>query len=660
MTEKTKIGDLLVEEGYVTREQLAAALNLQKKKPDYIPLGEAFVELKYLSKSELKDIIRKYQKHVFIGELLVNMGLISNDEMKTALEFQERHPDKKLGEIFIERRFITEDDLIDTLSIQFGIPRIIPDVKLIDKKLLKGLNQTFLFKNEFMPVYKEGNVLTVVLSNPLDEDTLNILRSFFKCKIETAIATRNEILRTINQHFSKVDITSEAGPEVLEDRKDLVIGGKDLSKRSDDSTVEVVNYIITNALLDDASDIHIEPMEKYLRIRYRIDGILQHKTDLPKGLAFPLLSRIKSLCGLDISKKDSHQTGRIEAIVIGREIDLTVSTYSSMWGESLLIKILHRKNALIDLDELGFSPSNKARYMKLIEHPSGIILSTGPTGSGKTTTLYASLEYLNNMNKKIITVEDPIEYTIDGVIQGSFDSKGGHNYQELLNSMLRQDPDVLMIGDIHDPLAAKAGIQAALMGHKVFSTFHTEDTTGALLYLMDMDIDTFLISSTLVSVVAQRLVRILCTKCKERYTPGDDILNSFSIHSIDVDKYTFYKPTACKHCNRTGFKGRTAIHEVLVVNDAIRDAILDRQISTQIRIVAREKADLISMRDDGFYKATKGITSLEEIVRVVFSNEGDDITSRSADELVAMCEMDEGHFTDLGLPKKPARDLSIT
>ncbi|MEE9542407.1 MAG: ATPase, T2SS/T4P/T4SS family, partial [Thermodesulfobacteriota bacterium] len=607
MTEKSKIGDLLVKEGYVTKVQLAEALNLQKSKPDYIPLGEAFVELKYLSKSELKDIIKKYQKHVFIGELLVNMGLITNDEMNQALEFQERHPEKKLGEIFVERRFITEDNLIDTLSIQFGIPRIIPDVKIIDTKLLKGLNQTFLFKNEFMPVYKEDNVLTVVLSNPLDEDTLNILRGFFKCNIETAIATRNEILRTITQYFNKVEVADETDSNTLKERKDLIIGGTDFSKKQDDSTLEIVNYIITNALLDDASDIHIEPMEKYLRVRYRIDGILQHKTDLPKGVVAPLLSRIKGLCGFDISRKDSHQTGRIEAIVMGREIDLTVSTYSSMWGESLLIKILHRKNALIDLDELGFSPANKARYMKLIEHPSGIILSTGPTGSGKTTTLYASLEYLNSMNKKIITVEDPIEYTIDGITQGSFDAKAGHNYKEILNSMLRQDPDVLMIGDIRDPLAAKAGIQAALMGHKVFSTFHTEDTTGALLYLMDMDIDTFLISSTLVSVVAQRLVRTLCTKCKERYTPGNDILNSFSIHSIDVDKYTFFKSAGCKHCNRTGFKGRTAIHEVLVVNDAIRDAILDRQISTQIRVVAREKADLISMRDDGFYKATKGL-----------------------------------------------------
>ena len=207
--------------------------------------------------------------------------------------------------------------------------------------------------------------------------------------------------------------------------------------------------------------------------------------------------------------------------------------------------------------------------------------------------------------------------------------------------MLRQDPDVLMIGNIRDPLAAKAGIQAALMGHKVFSTFHSEDTTGALLYLMDMDVDTFLISSTLVSVVAQRLVRILCAKCKERYTPGADILKSFSIHSLDVDRYPFYRARGCKYCNKTGYKGRTAIHEVLVVNDAIRDAILDRQLSTQIKVVAREKAGLVSMRDDGFYKASKGITSLEEIIRVVFYDDGDETAPRAADELIAICDMKE-------------------
>ncbi|MBE9531194.1 MAG: Flp pilus assembly complex ATPase component TadA [Proteobacteria bacterium] len=638
MTEKMKIGDLMVQEGYVTREQLAEALNLHNSRPDYIPVGEAFVELGYLTKSELKEIIRTYRKHIFLGELLVNMGLISEDEMRQALEYQTKYKDKKLGQILIDRRFITEDDLTDSLSVQFGIPRIIPDVKLIDMKLLRGLNQSFLIKNEFMPIYKEGNTLTVVLSNPLDDETLHILKGFFKCKIEPAIATKDAIIRTISQYYSKIKVSSEAGIENNKLNKDLVIGGTDLSKESD---VDIVNYIVTNALLDNASDIHIEPMEKYLRVRYRIDGILQHKTDLPKGLAAPLVSRIKSLCDLDVAKKQHHQTGRIEANIMGREIDLTVSTYTSMWGENALVKIMHRQNALVDIDELGFSPLNKARYTQIVEHPSGIILATGPAGSGKTTTLYASIRHLNNMHMKIITIEDPVEFTIDGIVQGTYDPRGGHNYQELLTSMLRQDPDVLMIGNIRDPLAAKAGIQAALMGHKVFSTFHSEDTTGALLYLMDMDVDTFLISSTLVSVVAQRLVRILCAKCKERYTPGTDILSSFSIHSLDVDKYSFYRAVGCKHCNKTGFKGRTAIHEVLVVNDAIRDAILDRQLSTEIRTVAREKAGLVTMRDDGFYKASMGITSLEEIVRVVFNSDSDKFTPRAADDLIAMCEMRE-------------------
>ncbi len=638
MTEKMKIGDLMVSEGYITRSQLDEALVLHKSKPDYTPLGQALVELGYLTNPELKEILRTYRRHIFLGELLVNMKLVSENEMRQALEYQSKYKDKKLGQILIERRFITEDDLTDSLSVQFGIPRIIPDVKLIDMKLLRGLNQSFLIKNEFMPIYKEGNTLTVVLSNPLDDETIHILKGFFKCKIETAIATKDEIIRTINHYYTKADAESKGELVQVDERKDLVIGGTDLSKESEDSNVEIVNYIITNALIDNASDIHIEPMENYLRVRYRIDGILQHKTDLPKGLAGPLSSRIKTLCALDLTKKREHQTGRIEAIVMGREIDLSVSTYSSMWGENLLIKIMHRQNALVDLDELGFSPLNKTLYKKLVEHPSGIILATGPAGCGKTTTLYASLCHLNNINKKIITIEDPVEYKIDGIVQGTYDPKGGHDYQELLTSMLRQDPDVLMLGSIHDPQAARGGIQASLMGHKVFSTFHSEDTTGALLYLMDMDIDAFLISSTLVSVVAQRLVRILCPKCKERYTPGSDILGSFNIHSINTDKYSFYTAVGCKHCNKTGFKGRTAIHEVLVVNDAVRDAILDRQLSTQIRAVAREKAGLISLRDDGFYKATKGLTSLEEIIRVVFYNEGDKITSHAADQLVAMCD----------------------
>ncbi len=656
---KMKVGDLLVRDEYITNEQLHEALQVQKQRSQYIPIGEICIELHFISKGTLKDILRTNQKHIPLGELVVNMGIVTSEQMDAALKDQKKNK-KKLGETLISNGFITETDLVDSLAIQLGIPKITPDINLIDKSLLQGLSQPFLFKHEFLPAFKELNgkaaTLTVIMSDPLDEETIHTLRNFFGCNIEPAIAATSQINKTINHYFNKLElgpVRNQNNEEDFKDKKieEMVIGGTDLSQASGDAVIEVLNFIITSAIYEGASDIHIEPMERTFRVRYRIDGMLCHKTDLPKSIIQNLISRIKVLCGLDISEKRRHQDGRISARIMGKDLDLRISTYASMWGENVVIRILHRQSTLIDLDELGFSPINRAMFDKIVNYPSGIILATGPTGSGKTTTLYASLQYLNGMDKMIITVEDPVEYTIEGVVQGKLDAKLGLTYMDFLKSMMRQDPDVIMIGEIRDSVAADAAIQASLTGHKVFSTFHTEDTTGALLRLMEMGIDAFLISSTVVSIVAQRLVRCLCNKCKAIYTPEEAIFKSFCVHGVDTDKYKFYTPVGCEECNYTGFKGRTAIHELLVVNDAIRDAILERKPSSHIRMVAREKANLISMRDDGFYKATEGITSLEEVVRVVFYNEGDELTTRHADELIATCKMeDAGEISDLGLP----------
>lgn len=549
----------------------------------------------------------------------------------------------KIGKVLIEKGFITETHLVNTLSIQLGIPKIIPDINLIDKKLLRNLSAAFLLKSEAIPAFKEGDTVTVIMADPLDVHAIHSLAKFFKCKIEPAVATSDEIKNAITLYFRKLEFgpgASSGSLKTEEEIKDLVIGDTDFSGTSGDNIIEIFNFIISRAIMEGASDVHIEPLERSLRVRYRIDGVLRHKTDLPIAVATPLVSRIKVLCGLDISERRRHQDGRIEARVMGKEVDLRVSCYASIWGENVVIRVLFRKSILVDIDMLGFSPVNMKRFKKILESPSGLVLATGPTGSGKTTTLYASLCYLNRMDKMIITVEDPVEYIIEGVVQGKLDPKLGLNYMDFLKSMMRQDPDVLMIGEIRDQAAAEAAIQAALTGHQVFSTFHTDDTTGALLRLMDMGIDTFLISSTVVSVIAQRLVRVLCPNCKIPYKPNKDILSSYNIHSVDMKKYAFYtaSPTGCIVCNNTGYKGRTGIHELLVVNEAVREAILARKPSGYIRMIARTNANLISMREDGFWKATRGITSLEEVVRVVFHNESDELTPRNANELVAMCE----------------------
>jgi type IV pilus assembly protein PilB len=419
---------------------------------------------------------------------------------------------------------------------------------------------------------------------------------------------------------------------------ELIIPESDTALPADhDNVIRVLNYLLTTAVSAGASDIHIEPLENRLRVRYRIDGILQHKTDLPLDLAPPLSSRIKVLCGLDIAERRRHQDGRIEIRVRGEEVDLRVSTYVSAYGETVVIRILHRHTSLVDLDQLGFSPAHRAGFQRILDYPSGIILITGPTGSGKTTTMYASLHYLNRLDRKIITVEDPIEYQIDGITQGRLDPKLGLTYSDFIKAMMRQDPDVLMIGEVRDKTSAEAVIQAALTGHKVFSTFHTEDTIGALLRLMDMDIETFLISSTVVCVVSQRLVRLLCVHCRKLYYPDSDLLRAFHIDPGSAAKYPFYQGRGCKHCQGSGYKGRTGIHEILVLNDPIRDAILARRPSSQIRLLARDRAHLISLREDGFYKAVQGLTALDEVLRVVFHQESDDLPLRNADHILSLC-----------------------
>ncbi|KAF0121700.1 MAG: type IV pilus assembly protein PilB [bacterium] len=654
---KLRIGELFVQEGLVTPDQVEQALSVQKNQQEYRPLGEIFVDMKFITKTDLRRILKKHHKHMHLGDLLVNLGMITGEQLLQVLE-EQKTSGKRVGELLVSKGIITEASLINALVIQLGIPKIIPDINLIDKNLLKGLNVSFLKKNGILPAFKHENVLTLIAADPLIENTISNLGQIFQCEIEIAVAPLKDILNTINRYYGKVEFGTRTTSE--ETKKDLIIGGINLSLEKEDTVSQIVDYIITNGVRERASDIHIEPKEQSLRIRYRIDGILHHKTDLPIHLAQSITSRIKVLSRLDVAEKRKHQDGRIEARIEDKEVDLRISTYVSVYGENVVIRILHRQTTLIDLDLLGFSPLNRRQYMEMLNHPSGVILVTGPTGSGKTTTLYASLQYLVNLNRMIITVEDPVEYYIDGVVQGQLNPKLGLTYIDHLKSMMRQDPDVLMIGEIRDHSAAEAVIQAALTGHKVLSTFHTDDTTGALLRLMDMGIDTFLISSTVVSVVAQRLVRVLCPHCRQPYELDPNMTASLNIHSIDSNIHKFYQAGGCSQCNYTGFKGRIAIHELLVVNDAIREAILARKTSSEIRYTAREKANLVTMLEDGFYKATKGMTSLEEIFRVIFCSESDDLSPRSADEVIALCEdKDAGSYMKTGLPEVAERTTML-
>lgn len=633
---KLRVGELLIQEGAITGENLVKALAVQKEKKIYKPIGEVCVDLKFLSRARLHQILNRYHKRISVGDLLINLGLITPQQLDEGLNHQ-RKIGGKLGEILVSKGFVTEGALVDALSIQMGILKVAPDFHLIDKTLLKGISEEFLLSNEIIPAFKENDVLTLIMSNPLDRDMIQNLGRVFKVsKIKPAIASSTDIRNAIHQHFQKVTFVKDGASN--KEKTDLIIGDKKISMDSGDTTSGVVDYIFTNAILEGASDIHIEPKEESLCVRYRIDGILHHKTDLPVSLALSLASRIKVLCKLDIAEKRKHQDGRIHAQVMDKEVDLRVSVYAAAFGENIVIRILYRKSTLIDIDQLGITPQNKIRFLQVLDQPSGVILVTGPTGSGKTTTLYAGINYLNDGKTSIITVEDPVEYVIDGIVQGQLNPKLGQTYVDFIKSMMRQDPDVIMVGEIRDSTAAEAVIQAALTGHKVLTTFHTEDTTGALLRLMDMGIDTFLISSTVVSVLAQRLIRVLCPQCKLPYIPDKYELNALGVRAENLEKFKFYKAVGCAHCNQMGYRGRTGVHELLMVNDMVRDAILARRTSGEIRRLAREGASLVTMREDGFYKVLKGTTSFEEVTRVVPWQEIDNEFHRSPDEIIALAE----------------------
>ncbi len=636
--EKLRLGELLVKEGVLSEQQRDQALAIQNSLPVYKTLGEICLEEKFLSRRDLNRVLAKYHKRIPLGTLLMNLGMITNRQLKDALQ-EQKQSGEKIGTIFIRKGFINEKVLVDTLATQMGILKIFPDFQLIDRMLLKGWSEDFLKKHLVLPAFKEKGVVTVIMADPFDQEVVQDVGRVFQCKIRPAIATSMDIKRALQQHFQKVslDVMPRMSIKAVDD-KDLVVGDKGLSFGNQDGVVGVLDFIISNAIAEGASDVHIEPKESSLQVRYRIDGMLHHKTDLPISMAAGLSSRIKILCKLDISEKRKHQDGRLRAQVMERDVDMRVSVYAAAFGENIVIRILYRQSNFIDIDQLGITPENKRKFLELMALPSGVILVTGPTGSGKTTTLYSAINHINDGSKSIITVEDPVEYVMEGVVQGQLNPKLGHTYVDFIKSMMRQDPDVIMVGEVRDPLSAEAVIQASLTGHKVLTTLHTEDATGGLLRLVDMGIDAFLITSTVTAVMAQRLVRVLCSRCKKPYTPDAAQLAILGVDPASSDKVTFYKAVGCSSCDHMGYRSRTGIHELLCMNDKVRDILLRQSTASDIRRLARSEAGLMTMREDGFYKLIKGITSFEEVSRVLPWQDTDDSLRRSAEEIIAMAE----------------------
>lgn len=553
-----------------------------------------------------------------LSEILLESGKVSKDKLDKVLTMQLNNTEG-LGRRLVELGFVSEIVLLETLSEYLDIPFVslkdIPQQTIV----LENLSEKFMRQYKFVPLSLNENVLTIALSDPYDIYACDAVRMATNYEVKINLAREEEILDAVGKVFN-TDTTSMG--RIVEDigKDDLSIDDegdvdhlKDLA--SEAPVIRLVNLLITRAIEMRASDIHLEPFEGDFKVRYRIDGVLHDMEAPPRRLQAAVISRLKIMAKLNIAERRLPQDGRIKLRVLGKEIDFRVSTLPTMFGESVVLRILDRESVVLDLEKLGFPDYDLIKFRDLINRPYGIILVTGPTGSGKTTTLYAALGEINSPEKKIITVEDPIEYQLGGVNQVQVKAGIGLSFANILRSILRQDPDVIMIGEIRDAETAEIAIHSALTGHLVFSTLHTNDAAGAVTRLLEMGMENYLISSSLLGIMAQRLVRVICPDCKEAYTPEMGVMEEMGISQSEVKKNPIFKGAGCEKCSHTGFRGRKGIYELLLMNDNIRELILEKAPSNVIKEKGRSQG-MQTLREAGWHKVKEGISTISEVLRV--------------------------------------------
>lgn len=659
-----KIGELLIKEGYLTPDMLRILLEEQKEqsflssRKAYKPLGQMCIERKLMSPEELQKVLKKHNKRIRLGELMVNMNMIKETQLDAMLSLQQKSLGMKLGELLVEGGHITENQLVEALSLQLDIPRMFPALELLDSDLMRRFDVRYLEEELCIPMHQDAKGMTMVMANPLDENVCEALQQQAGVKIIPALAPVSVIRDVLSEYqsqqhespqFSGASMydTSAAAPaaESAPQVGGVNVYSDDTQRRQED---KVVHFLLKSALKDRADDIHIEPLENSLRIRYRIDGVLHHKTDLPQELAGPLVKRLKELCGLNTAQERHPQRNRVKANLLEQEMELSMATFPCHWGEIVALGIKAQQSEtyerLFNLDRIGFSPLYLRRFQQQLQQPGGLLIMTGPARSGKTTSLYASIRYLNEQNRSILTAENPVEHLITGTQQSSWEPSLDGSYADHIQAMGYLDPDILMVSDVSKPAALRATVELALAGAKVLTAFPAFDATGALLRLSKMGLEDYLIASSHITVLSQRLVRRLCSACKQPHTPNPEIFHQLGLVDVDPAGLTFWGPRGCDQCQQRGYQGLIAIHELLAINEAIREALLDNKPAATIRGIARTEAKLVSMAEDGFYKALEGLTSIEEIQRMAFVNEYDSQTPWEAEEIRSICAGLEPEF----------------
>lgn len=545
-----------------------------------------------------------------LGDLLIEAGLITNEQLQKALKSKKEG--QKLGDALVEFGYITEEQLIEVLEFQLGIPQIRLHGYPIDLNVTKYVSRDFAKRHLLMPYKKEGNILYVGMADPMDYIAIDDLRLATGFHIEPAIVTKEEVLNTIDKYYGR-DTLSQ-----LEMSDEELRAATEANTTDDAPVVRLVNQIIKLGLALKASDIHIDPHEMRIQIRYRMDGVLKTETYFPKKIQNNLVARLKIMANLNVAETRLPQDGRMKLRIDSKQVDLRISSLPTVFGEKVVIRILDLSNALNEIDQLGFNKVNLATFLKLIEQPSGLILVTGPTGSGKSSTLYAALNHLNTEEVNIITIEDPVEYQLEGINQVQVNANIGLTFAAGLRSILRQDPNIVMVGEIRDSETAEIAIRASLTGHLVFSTLHTNSSIATIPRLIDMGIEPYLVVSSLSGVIAQRLVRKICTHCKTEYEPSEMEKALFRKRGMKITDKIF-RGKGCDYCNNTGYKGRLAIHEILVIDDEIRSMMMNHKSISEIKTYVLKKG-MIFLVDDGLLKVKQGLTTIEEVLRVAIDD----------------------------------------
>ena len=596
--ESTDLVNHLLKNGFLTDKQIEYARRVQSKLEAALPLLQVIKELEFITDEQIKAAIRKNPVSMRIGSLLVEMGHIQASDLRLALAIQKEEKSKrKIGEILVDNQLIEEQVLVETLSLQHGLPYIVPEWGTIDRELFARVPLKWYEKYHLLPIRADGVKIIVAFNDPLNQEDHQAARQVFGDNIIPVVACKSAI--------KEVVLKAQRGEMK-----------KQIATMDEQFIVRLVDDIILAAIQRDASDIHIEPLNEHLRVRFRRDGVLAHFEDFPPETAPAIASRIKVLCEVDITEKRRHQGGRFFFDHQNGQLDLRASFYVTVHGEKIVLRLLNRHGQLRKIGDIGLSARILQRFLQeALDLPSGVLLFTGPTGSGKTTTVYSCLHHISNPQMSIITAEEPVEYVIDGISQCSINPKIGLTYEETLRHILRQDPDVIVIGEIRDHFSAEVAVQAALTGHKVLTTFHTEDCVGGLIRLLNMNIEPFMIASTVVSVLSQRLLRKVCPSCYVPYKPSSPELQRIGYTPKDIEGAQLRKGRGCANCEHTGYKGRVGVFELLIMDELVRDAILERRTSKQLRQISIESTGLLTLLEDGIVKAASGVTTIDELLR---------------------------------------------